>query len=175
MKYLEGKNINYFSEQYITTSSGYDLPFGHLKYTARSVSNNPARTYQFDVATQRQNKKVASTYVINPKFFEDVTAKLTKKYNRLNVTAKTNNKSGYYLVDLGNKSTGNFKKNDVIYGQESIYYQQRSLAKIQEAGYLVKLKAPYDYAIKYADFITDVPLTSTARQIYDSTILRFQF
>ena len=174
VKYLSEKNINYYGEQFVTTSTGYDLPFGHLKYTARSVSNNPARTYQFDVATQRQNKKVASTYVINPKFFEDIATKLNNKYSKLNVGAKANAKTGYYLVDLGNKSAGNFKKGDVIYGQESIYYQQRTLAKLQEAGYLLKIKAPYDYAFKYADAITDAPLVSTARPIYDSIIPLYQ-
>ena len=167
---LEAKGISFYPEVYITTTQGYDLAYGNLKYTARSISNEIAVKYQFDVSTQRQNKKIAHTNIINPSYYNSITDLMIKNYDKLDL----GNNSGAFLVDLGNMSVGSYNKSSqIIYGQDSIVLQLQSLAKMKENG-LVKVKAPYDYAFKYIDIATDIPLTSTKLAIYDETIPFYQ-
>ena len=168
---LEEMNINFYPEVYITTTHGYDLAYGNLKYTARSVANETAIVYQFDVATQRQNKKVAHTNMINPAYYNSITDLTLKKLNKLNLD---NDNIGAYLVDLGNTSVGSYSKSSrMIYGQDSIEYQKQNLKKMKENG-KVKIKAPYDYAFAYVDIATDIPMKSTKLAIYDETIPFYQ-
>ena len=167
---LASKGINFYPEVYITTTQGYDLAYGNLKYSARSISNETAIKYQFDVSTQRQNKKIAHTNIINPSYYNSITDLMIKNYDKLGL----GDNSGAFLVDLGNTSVGSYNKNSqIIYGQDSIVLQLQCLAKMKEQG-LVKVKAPYDYAFKYVDFATDIPLTSTKLAIYDETIPFYQ-
>ena len=167
---LADKGINFYPEVYITTTQGYDLAYGNLKYSARSIANETAIVYQFDVATQRQNKKVAHTNMVNPTYYNSLTDMMIKNINKLGL--KDN--SGAYLVDLGNTTVGTYSKSStIIYGQDAIVLQKQCLAKMKENG-LVKVKAPYDYAFKYIDFATDTPLTSTKLAIYDETIPLYQ-
>lgn len=173
--YLDNLGIDLYLETYVSTTLDYDLSFGNLKYTTRNIANETAIRYQFDLATQRVNKKVAATYVLRPDYYTTVAKSLVEKINKLNITKNDVNdkKNGYYLVDLGSLTACHYGKDAEIYGDAAIQYQKDALATIAE-GNKLKIKAPYDYAIKYADIITDAPLTSTQRQIYDETIPLYQ-
>ncbi len=174
-KYLADKNIDIYPELNITSTKKYDYSFGKLKYSARSVSNTIAQVYQFDVATQRHNKKVAHSFMISPLYYEVIANAVSKEVDKLKIDSKVSGESnlGYYLIDLGNTSINTYKKDEEVYGQEAIIYQTKTLEQLAQNQKL-KIKAPYDYAIKYASFITDVPLTSTARAIYDEVIPFYQ-
>ena len=168
---LNDKGISFYPEVYITTTQGYDLAYGNLKYTARSIANEAAIKYSFDVATQRQNKKIAHTNIINPSYYGSITDLMLKNLNKLGL--KDGN-IGYNLVDLGNKTIGSYSKSSkVIYGQDSITLQKQNLEKMKANG-KVKIAAPFDYAFKYIDFATSIPLTSTKLAIYDETIPFYQ-
>lgn len=173
--YLDSKNIDLYPELYVTSTLGYDLSFGNLRYTSRNIANETAIRYQFDLATQRVNKKLAPTYMIRPDYYSNIVELSLEKTEKLNITKNNTNdtKNGYYLVDLGNLTSNHYAKNEEIYGDASIQYQKNALAMIAETS-KIKIKAPYDYALQYADFITDVPTTSTQKQIYDEIIPLYQ-
>ncbi len=174
--YLDSKGIDLYPEMYVTTTKDYDLSFGNLKYTTRNVANETAKKYQFDLATQRVDKTLSATYMISPEYYSTLASSFLNKANKLNITKdnQTNKNGGYYLLDLGNLIANNYRKGDLIFGEASVQYQKDALKIISDSGTKIKLKAPYDYAIRYADFITDVPMTSTQRQIYDETIPLYQ-
>ena len=168
---LKDMNINFYPEVYITTTKGYDLAYGNLKYSARSIANESAIVYQFDVATQRQNKKIAHTNMINPVYYSSITDMWIKRFNKLGLDGDN---VGANLVDLGNKTVGSYNKTSgVIYGQDAVTLQKQNLEKMKANG-KVKIDAPYDYAFKYLDFATNIPLTSTKLAIFDETIPFYQ-
>lgn len=173
--YLDSKNIDLYPELYVSTTLGYDLSFGNIRYTSRNIANETAVRYQFDLATQRVNKKLAATYMIRPDFYSEIATTTLEKVEKLNLTQNNTNdkKLGYYLVDLGNLTSNHYGKNEEIYGDAAIQFQKDALAVIAQNS-KIKIKAPYDYALKYADFITDVPTTSTQKQIYDEIIPLYQ-
>ena len=83
--YLDFKNIDLFPELYVTSTLGYDLSFGNLRYTSRNIANETAVRYQFDLATQRVNKKLAATHMIRPDYYSNIVELSLEKTEKLNI------------------------------------------------------------------------------------------
>ena len=90
----------------------------------------------------------------------------------MNVWNKKEN-GGFYLTDLGNKWSGNYRVNRQVYGGDAILYQQQALEMLSQNN-KIKIEAPCDYAFKYVDVATGVPVTSSMYTIYDQTIPFYQ-
>ena len=167
------KKIPFYPELSITTTKGYDYILGSTNYTTRSVSNEEAIHYQYDLATGRQDKKLSKTYMISPLFYHSITEKIMKDFAKLDIFKENDNIGGFYLTDLGNQWAGNYRKNNQVYGQQAIAYQQDALGMIQNSGN-VKISAPCDYAFKYVDSAVSVPVTSQMYKAYDQMIPFYQ-
>ncbi len=166
------KGIAFYPELSITTAKGYDYLFGSTKYTARGVANEESVHYEYDLATGRPNKKLNPTYAISPLFYKSITEKILADFAKLKVWDNKAN-GGFHLTDLGNQWNGNYRNNSQVYGSDAILYQQEVLAMIAENN-LVKIDAPCDYAFKYVDIATNVPVSSAMYTIYDETIPFYQ-
>ena len=169
-EYLKTINTDFYPELNVTKTKKYDYSYGSLKYTSRSVANALALRYQFNVATMRQDKKLSPTYMINPSYYETIAKEVDNKISKINLPSEN---AGYYAIDLGNLSANNYTKDREVYGQSALEYQKETLEYLSQ-NHKLKIKGAYDYAFKYASFITDVPLTSTTRAIYDETIPLYQ-
>ena len=171
-EYCVSRNATFYPELSITTNKGYDYLFGSTKYTARGVGNEEAIHYVYDLATGRPNKKLKKTYALSPLYYKSVTEDLLEQFNKLNVWNKKEN-GGFYLTDLGNKWSGNYRVNRQVYGGDAILYQQQALEMLSQNN-KIKIEAPCDYAFKYVDVATGVPVTSSMYTIYDQTIPFYQ-
>ena len=169
--FLNSNGKTLYIETKITTTTNYDYAFGKLKFNARNVANDVATVYDYDAATLRQSKKLLVTNYINPIYFINITNYVISKMERINKNLDEH--TGYYLDDLGNNTTNSYRSYDEVYGEKTIQYQLEALKKLSETG-KVKVEAPYDYAFKYVDFATNVPMTSTLAPIYDETIPFYQ-
>lgn len=174
-EYCVEKQIPFYPELMVTSTKGYDYLIGSSRYSTRGVGNEEAVHYTYDLATGRKDKKLSKTYTIAPQYYKDITEKLLKQYNKLNVSknASTKDYSGFYLSDLGNQYAGNYRKNKQVYGAEAIKYQMESLDAFKENGN-IKLSAPYDYAFKYIDTAINVPVNSKMYTVYDYSIPFYQ-
>ena len=126
--YLSENNINFYPELFVGSSKGYDYAYGNMKYTAKSVGNFYARQYPFDLSTLKPDKKLPSTYYLNPMFYEPVTTRLLKSYNKFNFDGAT-------VMDLGNFRIGSYNKNNNIYPHESSLYNAQTIAKTDSVLY----------------------------------------
>ena len=167
------KKIPFYPELSITTTKGYDYILGSTNYTTRSVSNEEAIHYQYDLATGRQDKKLSKTYMISPLFYHSITEKIMKDFAKLDIFKENDNIGGFYLTDLGNQWAGNYRRDNQVYGQQAIAYQQDALGMIQNSGN-IKISAPCDYAFKYIDSAVSVPVTSQMYKAYDQMIPFYQ-
>ena len=171
-EYCVEKGVTFYPELSITTAKGYDYSFGSLKYTSRGVGNEEAVQYPYDLATGRQDKKLAATYTISPLFYKSIAEKVMSDFKKLNIWSSEEN-GGFLLSDLGNQWSGNYRKENQVYGGDAILYQQEALGMLSE-GNKIKIEAPCDYAFKYVDIATNVPVNSTMYTVYDETIPFYQ-
>lgn len=172
-KFCVEKNIAFYPELSIATAKGYDYMLGSTRYSARGVGNTEAIEYQYDLSTGRPDKKLKSTYVISPLYYQSITEKLMSDYQKLNIWKNKTENGGFYLTDIGNKWSGNYRKGRQVYGGDAVLYQQQVLDILSENG-KIKIEAPCDYAFKYVDVATSVPVTSKMFAIYDETIPFYQ-
>lgn len=171
IEFLKSDGKSLYLENKITTTRGYDYSFGKLKFNARNVANEVATVYQYNPSTLRQDKRLAQTHYINPIYYINITNEIIGKLDKINKS--TAERTGYFLNDLGSTTTNSYKSNEEIYGEKAIQYQKAALELLSESG-KVKIEAPYDYAFKYVDEATNIPLTSTLSPIYDATIPFYQ-
>lgn len=171
-EYCVSKGVTFYPEISITKAKGFDYAFGSSKYSARGVGNEEAIHYDYDLSSGRQNKKLNPTYAISPLYYKSIVEKITSDFAKLNIWSSKEN-GGYYLSDLGNQWTGNYRINRQVYGADAILYQQEALSMLAE-GNKIKIDAPCDYAFKYVDIATDIPMTSSMLTVYDQTIPFYQ-
>ncbi|HHU55209.1 MAG TPA: hypothetical protein GXZ48_00765 [Acholeplasmataceae bacterium] len=166
-EYLESQNIDFYPVVNVGSTKGYKYPFGNNKYTARGVGNAYARHYPFDLATLMPDKKMTPTYYLSPNYYKSLLENMLPSYKKLEV-------GGAYIPDLGNIRLGSYRKKNEIYAHTGTEYQLQALQiAANEIGKL-KLSAPFDYALQYADLIVDVPLDTTQFGIIDYTIPFYQ-
>ena len=171
-QYCKSNDITFYPELSITTAKGYDYIFGSTKYTARGVGNEESMHYVYDLATGRPNKKLNKTYVLSPKYYQTVTQNLLNEFASLNIWSVEEN-GGFYLSDLGNSWSGNYRTERQVYGADAILYQQQALELLAN-GNKIKIEKPCDYAFKYVDVAVGVPVSSSMYTVYDQTIPFYQ-
>ena len=171
-QYCKSNDVTFYPELSITTAKGYDYIFGSTKYTARGVGNEESMHYVYDLATGRPNKKLNKTYVLSPKYYQTVTQNLLNEFGSLNIWSAEEN-GGFYLSDLGNSWSGNYRTERQVYGADAVLYQQQALELLAN-GNKIKIEKPCDYAFKYVDVAVGVPVSSSMYTVYDQTIPFYQ-
>lgn len=171
-QYCKSNDVTFYPELSITTAKGYDYIFGSTKYTARGVGNEESMHYVYDLATGRPNKKLNKTYVLSPKYYQTVSQNLLDEFASLNIWSSEEN-GGFYLSDLGNSWSGNYRTERQVYGADAVLYQQQALELLAN-GNKIKIEKPCDYAFKYVDVAVGVPVSSSMYTVYDQTIPFYQ-
>lgn len=165
--YLESQNINFYPLLNVASTKGYKYPFGNIKYTARGVGDAYARHYPYNPATLMQDKKLIPTYYLSPVYFKSLLTNMLPSYQKLGI-------NGAYIPDLGNIRYGSYKKSLEIYAQQGTEYQMQALQIATNEIENIKLSAPFDYALQYADLVVNAPLETTQFGIIDYAIPFYQ-
>lgn len=171
-EYCVQKGATFYPELNVTTNKGYDYLLGSTRFTTRGVGNEESIHYVYDLATGRPNKKLRKTYILSPLYYENVTNNLIEGFEKLNIWNSEAN-GGFLLSDLGNKWAGNYRNGRQVYGGDAVMYQQNAL-KLLADGNKIKIEAPCDYAFKYVDVATGIPVASSMYTVYDQTIPFYQ-
>ena len=166
-EFLAANGIDFYPELNISTNKGYKYGFGNSKYTARSVGNVAAKEYQYDLSKLQYDKKSKPTYLVAPKYYLDISNRLTKSF-------ANSNANGIYLLDLGNAKIGDYRKIDPIYAEANRYYQMDTLAFWASQGYKVQVDKPYDFGLASASNVVGAPLTTTLEPIINYSIPFYQ-
>ena len=166
MGYLNENVIALYPEVNVIKHKGYDYAFGNQKYTTRSVSNAPAVHYPYVIPTHMQNKRKTPYYYLSPSYYESYSEKYLNGYQKLN--------NNIYLSDLGNEKVGDYSKKSKAFAYDGELLQKRTLQLFNDSLDKVMLKAPFDYAVFYADNIVNVPLKSTTYPIFDYSVPLYQ-
>lgn len=165
--YLSDKGILFYPELFVSTNKGYKYSFGNMKYTSRSVGNDYAIQYPFNLATLQYNKLDKPTYTVSPKFYDTIANQLLKSYKKLGI-------NGAYITDLGNEMVGDYHKDNLLYSEIGIMHQQKALNTLDESLTNLQLSAPFDYALKYATSAVNVPTETSTYAIIDEAIPFYQ-
>ena len=163
--YLKEKGFGFYPEYRVSVGSGYDFPFGSLKYNAKTIAGSYSTSLTYVLSTGQADNTAGKGSFISPVFYESLAKKFIKNYKKLDV-------SGIYLIDLGNKNIADYSKDHTVYAGGSSSYQRNALALfkgvdeslasfLDPTGSQIMLKNPFDYAFSYADVITCAPIQTS--------------
>ena len=170
--------LNYFQENNVTLYPNvsffevneFNESFGKIRYASRDISSEFTEKYPYDLASGIFDKTQRAIYTISPKFYDSFVEQLIKSF-------KKNNESldSIAFEKLGSKVVGDYEKRQEFFRQDSVIAQIGVFEKLEESKISnISLTAPYEFAVKYADNIVELPYSSTLLDIFDYSIPFYQ-
>ncbi len=164
--YLSGQDINFYAEYSPVAGYGYDMSFGEMKYSSKSIGGAYSMIPSFVLSTGQANPG-GGLNVISPRFYKALVEKYAASVEGYGI-------NGLYLTNLGNERTSDYAKNVQIYSGISEKYQSEALKIAKREVDNVMLSSPFDYVMNYVSYATNVPTDTTLYPIIDYSIPLYQ-
>lgn len=140
------------------------IPFVHAaKFTTREL----IKLYPYDIVTYQQMDWADPFYLVKP----SVAAGYT---NRLMDALKDRGAAGVAFRDLGNLLSADYNYADTTTREQVKAQHIAALQRAQEMGLKISIKEGNDYALPYADLVTDINLSGNGYAIIDESIPFFE-
>lgn len=143
------------------------LPFSHA---ARFTTREQVKLYAYDIVTYRQSKWMNDKYVyylVRPDYAK-------KNASNLINGLKNRGAAGVAFRDIGNLLSADYYNRATVTREQAKQMNVDTLKEAVNAGLRVSIKEGNDYAVPYADLITDMNLTGNAYAIIDQRIPFYQ-
>ena len=136
-------------------------------HAARFTTRELVKLYPYYIVTYQQSDWTDPYYLLKPRIAAEYTDNLI---NGL----KNRGSEGIAFRDIGNLLSADYYKNDTVTREQVKAMNIQALKKAQDLGLKVSIKKGNDYAISYADLITDMNLTGRKYAIIDQAVPFYQ-
>lgn len=165
---LSGKGINVYldAQTEFAYNSGLTDGFTAFKNAARFTTRENAELYDYSIIWYGQDEKKNSYYLLKPSYIREGFENLIEFAKEYNANISLRN-TGYIL-------SSDYNPKD-LYTREMVIAQQREdLEKTVNNGTKVIINNGNDYALEYADVITNMDISDTNTAIIDYDIPFYQ-
>ena len=170
LNYLKEEDITLYPVTSFMEINKYQDLFGKNRYSTRDISSEYTKKYPYDLASNTYDKKANAYYTLSPKFYQKFAEMLTTNFKKANPDLEA-----MAVVKLGGKLAGDYKKHSQYFKYNSVNEQINALEIMQKGGInKISLTAPYEFAVKYATNITELPYESTLKEVFDYSIPFYQ-
>ena len=170
VKYVKDNNISLYPLTSFLEINKYKEAYGKSRYSTRDVSSEYTVKYPYDLASNVYNKKLDPIYTLSPRFFDTFADKLSKNFIKSNPEL-----NGMAFPKFGSTIVGDYKKYHILYRFNSVIEQLHAFDTMTKNGITnMSLNSPYEYAVKYADNITNLTYDSTLYEVFDYSIPLYQ-
>ena len=140
------------------------LPFSHA---ARFTTREQVKLYNYDIVTYQQSDWQDVYYLVRPEYARKCAE---------NLISGLNDRGAYGVAfrDIGNLLSADYYVNNIVTREQVKEMNIQSLKEASEKGLTISIKEGNDYAVPYADIITDMNLTGNAYAIIDEQIPFYQ-
>ena len=147
--------------------SGLAEGFVPTLHAARFTTREVVKLYPYYIVTYQQQDWSDPYYLVKPKLANDYA-------NNLVNGVSSRGAAGVAFRDIGNLLSADYNKNETVTREEVKELNIGILKKAQEDGLKISIKKGNDYAIAYADLITDMNLTGRKYTIIDQAVPFYQ-
>lgn len=134
--------------------------------TARLVSKEKAELYPYSTVTYAQRDSQEPYYLLKPAIIEQMVNNLTKTASDMNANVS--------FHDIGYQLSSDFSRKTPVSRQTMLYNQAAQVKAIQDSGTGVMINMGNDYAIPYADIVTNMDLSGSEYTIIDAKVPFYQ-
>lgn len=140
------------------------MPFSHA---ARFTTREQVKLYAYDIVTYQQADWMDSYYLTRPSYAKQNTTNLLK-------ALKDSGAAGVAFRDIGNLLSADYYNKNTVTREQVKGMNVDSLREAVADNLKIIIKEGNDYAVPYADLITDMNLTGNAYAIIDQRIPFYQ-
>ena len=148
-------------------NSGIFDGFITTMHAARFTTRELVKLYPYYIVTYQQQDWSDPYYLVKPRVANDYA-------NNLVNGVKDKNATGVAFRDIGNLLSADYYKNETVTREQVKAMNIDVLQRAQELGLKISIKKGNDYAISYADLITDMNLTGRKYTIIDQAVPFYQ-
>ena len=147
--------------------SGIVEGFVPTLHAARFTTREIVKLYPYYIVTYQQQDDSDPYYLVKPRVANDYA-------NNLVTGVSDRGATGIAFRDIGNLLSADYYYNDSVTREQVKRMNIEILQKAQELGLSISIKKGNDYAIAYADLITDMNLTGRKYTIIDQAVPFYQ-
>ena len=140
------------------------IPFSNAsRYTTREV----AKMYAYDIVTYRESDWMDPYYLVRPSYAKQCAVNL--------INALTDRgAAGVAFRDIGNLLSADYYDGDTVTREQVKEMDKQTLRDADTAGLKISIKEGNEYALPYADLITDMDLTGNTYGMLDDKVPFYQ-
>lgn len=162
-----GVKLSYDGISCFAYDSGILEGFLAFSNAARLTTREQAKLYNFDVVTYKQADWQDSYYLVRPDYAKEMAANLIGALSKKGA-------EGVAFRDIGNLLSADYYNKATVTRQQVLNMNVDTLRDAAKAGLRVTIKHGNDYAVPYADLITDMNLAGNAYTILDKQVPFYQ-
>ena len=148
--------------------SGLTDGFVTFSNAARYATREQVRLYPYNITNgQLSDEKKDEYYLVKPSYAKQNTTNLIK-------ALRERDAAGVAFRDIGSLLSADYNPSEIVTREQVKQMNIASMQEAAQAGLKVMIKEGNDYAIPYADRITDMNLTGQAYGIIDERIPFYQ-
>ena len=140
------------------------VPFSNAsRFTTREV----AKLYAYDIVTYRESDWMDPYYLVRPGYAKNCSTNLIN-------ALKDKQAAGVAFRDIGNLLSADYYDGDTVTREQVKEMNRQTLQEADEAGLKISIKEGNEYALPYADLITDMDLTGNTYGMIDEKVPFYQ-
>ncbi|MBR2824458.1 MAG: hypothetical protein IKE24_12340 [Clostridia bacterium] len=147
--------------------SGLTDGFITFRDAARYATREQVHLYPYDIVTYQKATWMEGYYLVRPSYAADNASKLI-------AFLRDKGSEGIAFRDIGDKLSADYNHRDTVTREQAKEMNIATMKEARTAGEKISIKKGNDYALPYADLITDMNLTGQAYAIVDERIPFYQ-
>ena len=163
------KEVNLSLDGITTFAYNSGLLDGFLPFrdAARYATRDQVHLYPYNIVTYQPAERMDDYYLTRPSYASRNAENLIQYLQKINA-------AGISFRDIGNLLSADYYPQDLVTREQVAKMNIETLKKAREAGLKTTIKEGNEYAVPYADLITDMNLTGQAYAIIDERIPFYQ-
>ena len=159
------KDVNLYFDGISCFAYNSDLTNGFLAsaHAAKFTTRDLVKLYPYDIITFQQMTWSEPYYLVKPRVASGYAENLIN-------SLVTRGADGVAFRDVGNLLSADYNYKDTVTREEVKAMNVDTLRTAQEKGLRISIKEGNDYALPYADLITDINLTGNGYAIIDESV-----
>ena len=164
---LKNVNLSFDGITCFAYNSGLFDGFIGFRDAARYATREQIHLYPYSIVTYQKAEYLDDYYLVRPVYAQKNASNLIQYLSGVNA-------SGIAFRDIGNLLSADYYNRDLVTREQVMKMNIDTMKEASEKGLKVTIKEGNDYAVPYADLITDMNLTGQAYAIIDERIPFYQ-
>jgi hypothetical protein len=159
--FANGHNIDIYPLVRFITTSEYNKMFDSYRYTSRRIDGSLSMLFTYHLPSKLPQSETPydyfkDDYIISPLYYQTMMNQLTKDYSGENITFDM----------FGSVLSGDYN-DTLLYKQATLQIEKNVLQNLELN---TMLSSPLGFALPYADYVTDLPMSTTLYALLDYQI-----